>query len=330
MINGPRLPTYALHLRRQPLRANSNMLIVENSVDTFHDWDKTQPYWTETFWYGAWIPKVATTVYLYSWFRPVLGIYGGGCLVWDDKEYLPWDIPVFHYDVNRPLLAPADLRSLNLDCGTRLRTIEEGHRYEMSYSRRDIEVAMRFDAVTPPEIVTAKGMSEFFNGHIDQAGHYRGYVRIGDRRHEIDCFGIRDRSWGPRVMTDEIRMNYCHGQSEELAFVSYSRPGGTQEDVFKGYLSRDGRRVNLAGGSRRCIYRNSVLLQIDIDLTDAEGRRMIGTGMPLNRMVYEPYPNLITWLYLMKWRIGEDTIYGEEQDVWSIPLWHARNRNARL
>jgi hypothetical protein len=131
-------------------------------------------------------------------------------------------------------------------------------------------------------------------------------------------------------MTDNIRMNYCHGQSKDLAFVSYSRPNGTQEDVFKGYLSRDGRRVNLAAGSRRSIYRNSVLLQIDIELTDVEGRRMTLTGVPLNRMVYEPYPNLITWLYLMKWRIGEETIYGEEQDVWSIPLWHARSRSDRV
>jgi hypothetical protein len=195
------------------------MLVVENSVDTFHSWDASEPAWTETFWFGAWIPEAATTVYLYSWFRPVLGIYGGGCLIWNDKEFLPWDIPAFHYEVNRPLLAPADLRSLELDCGTRLRTIKEGWQYEMTYARRDIEVALRFDGVTAPEIVTGKGMTEFFNGHIDQSGRYKGHVKIGNIRHEVNCFGIRDRSWGPRVMTDDIRMNYCHGQSDQLAFV---------------------------------------------------------------------------------------------------------------
>jgi len=47
-------------------------------------------------------------------------------------------------------------------------------------------------------------------------------------------------------------------------------------------------------------------------------------------MVYEPYPNLLTWLYLMQWRVGEHTIFGEEQDVWSIPLWHARDRSLRI
>jgi hypothetical protein len=118
----------------------------------------------------------------------------------------------------------------------------------MTYARRDIEVALRFDGVTAPEIVTGKGMTEFFNGHIDQSGRYKGHVKIGNIRHEVNCFGIRDRSWGPRVMTDDIRMNYCHGQSDQLAFVCYSRPGGSQDEVFKGYLSRDGRRVNLSGG----------------------------------------------------------------------------------
>jgi len=305
------------------------MLVVENSVDTFHDWDRGQPNWTETFWYGAWLPETATTVYLYHWFRPVLGIYGGGCLIWDDREYLPWDIPAFHYDVNRPLRTSADLRALKLDCGTTLRTIEEGHRYEMSYARRNVEVALRFDAVTPPEIVTSKGMSEFFNGHIDQAGHYTGHVKIDGVTRPIDCFGIRDRSWGPREITDTIRMNYSHGQSQRLAFVCYSRPVAGEDQIFKGYLARDGRRVNLAGGTRRSIYRGGVLQRIDVELVDTDGRHMTGTGVPINRMAYEPYPNLLTWLHLMRWEIGGETIYGEEQDVWSFPLWHSRDRSAR-
>ena len=305
------------------------MLVVENSVDTFHDWDRTQPYWTETFWYGAWIPQLATTVYLYHWFRPVLGIYGGGCIVWDATGYLPWDIPAFHYEVNLPLPPRVDLRELQLDCGTRLRTLEDGHRYEMSYARRDIELDLTFSAVTPPDVVNAKGMTEFFAGHIDQAGRYSGSLTIAGQRHEIDCFGIRDRSWGARIITDDIRMNYCHGQSQELAFVCYSRPGPQGEEVFKGYLAREGRRLSLAGGTRRSIYADQVLQRVELEIFDTEGRRARISGAPLNRMVYEPYPNLISWLHLMRWETEGAVIYGEEQDVWSVPLWHARDQGAR-
>jgi hypothetical protein len=311
-------------------RGDLHVLVVENSVDTFHDWDPQRPAWMETFWYGAWIPEIATSVYLYHWFRPVLGIYGGGCIVWDNTAYLPWDIPVFHYDVNRPLLAPADLRALSLDCGTRLRTVEEGRRYEMAYRSGEVDLELAFEAVTPPTIVSGRGMGEFFNGHIDQAGRYVGRLKLGSQTHRIDCHGIRDRSWGPRVITDDIRMNYCHGQSEKVAFVCYSKPNGIEEAMFKGYLSLDGHRADLATGTRRSVYRNQLLERVEIELTDVEGRTLTGSCQPVNRMVYEPYPNLVTWLYLVKWQVGETVLYGEEQDVWSIPLWKRRDRSARM
>lgn len=305
------------------------MLIAEDSVDTFHSWDKTVPSWTETVWYGAWIPDIATTIYIYQWFRPVTAIYGGGCMVWDASEHLPWDVPVFHYDVNRPLTAPTDLRKLNLDNGMTLTSVVEGRTYDIAFKRGDVDVALRFEAVTPPDIVTSKGTSEFFNGHIDQAGRYTGHLALGDKRHVIDCYGIRDRSWGPRIIGDSIRMNYCHGQAEGLAFVCYSMPDNGEDKVFKGYLALNGKRVDLQGGTRKAHYRDGVLRKIDITLNDKEGRTVSGSGTPLNRFVYEPFTGLITWLHLMAWRFGDNVIYGEEQDVWSMALWRKRDRRAR-
>jgi hypothetical protein len=188
---------------------------------------------------------------------------------------------------------------------------------------------MRFEANSPPDILGARGMAEFFNGHIDQSGRYTGSLKLGGEEHPIDCFGIRDRSWGPRLITDDIRLNYCHGQSADFAFVSYSRPDGDGETVFRGHLVMDGKRTALAGGRRVSHFKNAVLQCIDIELTDADGRRVAGRGVPLNRMVYESYPGLLNWLYLVEWRIGATVVYGEEQDVWSLPLWHGRPRNRR-
>ena len=304
-------------------------LVVGDTVDSFHSWDKAQPSWTETFWYGAWIPEIATTVYIYQWFRPAVGIYGGGCMVWNSDDHLPWDVPVFYYDVNRPLAAPADLSALVLDSGTTLKTVVEGDTYDIGFKRGDVEVALRFAAVTPPVIVTAKGMSDFFNGHIDQAGRYTGHLTLSGKRHAIDCFGIRDRSWGPRVIGDAIRMNYCHGQSQDLAFVCYSKPDKGEDTIFKGYLALDGKRLELTGGKRRAHYRDGVLQSVAIELRDSAGRTREGVGVALNRFIYEPFTGLITWLHLMKWTFGDQVIYGEEQDVWSMALWRKRDRHDR-
>lgn len=298
-------------------------------VDAFHAWDRDDPDWIETFWFGAWVPEARTSVYIYQWFRPVLGIYGGGCFVWDDAAHLSWNIPFYRYEVNRPCAMPVDLDDLTLDCGTTLRTVEAGRVYDVAFARDEVAVALRFTATTPPDVIGPDGIGSLFAGHIDQAGRYTGTIRLGARKLAVDCHGIRDRSWGPRVIGDDIRINYCHGQSADLAFLSYSRPAADgSETPFKGYLSRGGATAPVVGGDRRTTYADGRLHRIDLALIDADGRRLEAVGTPLNTLVHEPYPGLVNWLHLIEWRAGNAVLHGEEQDVWSMRLWRARDRAA--
>jgi hypothetical protein len=73
-----------------------------------------------------------------------------------------------------------------------------------------------------------------------------------------------------------------------------------------------------------------LLERVDIEITDVEGRSLTASCHPVNRMVYEPYPNLVTFLHLVQWQVGDTVLFGEEQDVWSIPLWKRRDRSARV
>jgi hypothetical protein len=82
-------------------------------------------------------------------------------------------------------------------------------------------------------------------------------------------------------------------------------------------------------GSRRARYAAGQLQQIDLEVEDVQGRTFRASGRPVNRMAYIPFPNLLTWLYLVRWEAGPHVFYGEEQDVWSLPLWRARDRAAR-
>lgn len=223
-----------------------------------------------------------------------------------------------------------DLNALSLDCGTSLRTVDEGRIYDIEYQRGAVELAMRFTARESPIITDNEGTAAFFAGHLDQAGHYGGTLRLEGRDYAIDCHGIRDRSWGPRVIGDDIRLGYCHGQSPEFAFLAYARPApdaapGADEDVvFKGYLQRGDRRLALTGGSRRLHRRGGRLVGIDVEMVTATGETVSGRGTVLNRFAYMPYPNLLTWLYLVRWEFaGGLVVYGEEQDAWSLPLWRA-------
>ena len=74
--------------------------------------------------------------------------------------------------------------------------------------------------------------------------------------------------------------------------------------------------------------RDDRLERLAIELLDAEGRRFEAVGVPLNYFVYMPYPNLLSRHYLVRWESSDGVFYGEEQDLWSVPLWsaHARSR----
>ena len=302
----------------------SELLLIKDSVDTFHTYAPNEPYWTETVWFGAWIPEASISIYFYNWFRPVTGIYGGGLLVWDDTGHLPWDIPVYAYEVNAPLEQQVDLQNMSLPIGNRLQSLKEGMQYQMSFSRPEVELNMRFDGLLPPDETTTDGASEFFNGHIDQPGHYTGTLRLRDQEYTIDCHGIRDRSWGPRVLGDDTCLGYFHGQSKDIAFLGYSKPGGETEEVFKGYTMLDGKKAEIKQGQRNVRYKDGKLQHMDVKLEDSLGRTFDLYGRPLNRLIYLPYPNLVCTLSLMEWQTAQGTVYGEEQDAWSVPLWQQR------
>jgi hypothetical protein len=129
------------------------------------------------------------------------------------------------------------------------------------------------------------------------------------------------------VIGDDIRMNYFHGQSADLAFLAYSTPEGDTETLFKGYLSRDGVTSPVAGGTRSTHYVDGKLERIDVHMVDAAGRSIDATGRPLNTLVHEPYPGLVNWLHLIEWRVGDAILDGEEQDVWSTTRWRERDRS---
>lgn len=302
----------------------SSPIVVCDTVDSFHTFSPAEPWWTETVWFGAWIPEAAITIYFYNWFRPVLGIYGGGCLVWDAKGYLPWDAPVYRYDVNAPITSPVDLRDMSLPGGNWLKSVETGLVYDMGYESPGVRLDMRFTGLLPAEETSAHGTSAFFAGHIDQPGHYTGTLELDGKRWNIDCHGIRDRSWGPRIIGDDIRLGYCHGQSADFAFLAYSKPGGEQEPVFKGYVMQDGIKSMVKEGHRRVCYHGGELRWIEVQLLDELGRSVEIRGRPINRFVYLPYANLVCWLFLMEWEGPTGVLYGEEQDAWSTALW--RNR----
>jgi hypothetical protein len=309
---------------------NEPLLLVDGTDDAFHAWPADGKTWTEALWFGAWVPEQALSFYVYHWFKPALGIYGGGCLVWDAKAHLPWEIPFYQYDTHRAIAGPLDLRRLVLDSGVRVTSLEDGWRYRIEFDHPRVRIQMEFAALTPPDLTLQAGTAELFRGHLDQPGRYSGFIEIGGARHTVNCCGIRDRSWGPRVIADDMRLGYCHGESDQQSFLAFSTPGSDHDTVLKGFLNRDEERHEVVRGRRDVQFGADGRMQrIALELEDAKGRRLTAIGRPLNYFLYLPYPSLLSRHYLMRWELDGEVMYGEEQDLWSVPLWQQHAASQR-
>jgi hypothetical protein len=302
------------------------------SLDAFQPYPGDTPEWTDAVWFAAYVPEQALTAYVYQWFRPALGIYGGGCIVWERTAAVPWDAALFQYDVNRPITGALRLEALSLDNGTSITSLREGCEYRVRFENARALLEFRFESLTTPHVTTRGAAGDFFAGHLDQGGWCTGSIEIEGRRHAIDAYGIRDRSWGPRIIRDDVRLGYFHGGSRRRCFLGFCHSGQTSQPVFNGYLSVDGQREPVNRGERRVQYRGERLERITFDIEDAAGRSLHASGVPLNEFAYTPYPNLLSRHYLMRWDIGGEVAYGEEQDLWSVPLWreHRRARSGIL
>ena len=93
------------------------------------------------------------------------------------------------------------MRDFEWPTGVHIKVLEPLMKYAIDYDDApDLEVHLEFDAIMPPNPHPI-GVAPFIKGtHLDQAGHVTGEMVLRGERIAIDCYSVRDRSWGPRPM----------------------------------------------------------------------------------------------------------------------------------
>ena len=112
------------------------------------------------------------------------------------------------------------------------------------------------------------GVAPFLKGtHFDQAGHVTGEVVLRGERIPIDCYSVRDRSWGPRPMgrprrrPGERRPTTQHiapvvsatrsvSPGHRDAWLVYSVPHVDDDPVVCGFLLRAGEYAHILPAAR--------------------------------------------------------------------------------
>lgn len=299
--------------------------------DLLHD-SGGEPWWFESYWFSFFIPERRLMVYIYPWFRPTLGICGGGVVAWDDSAHESWNIVHCDYNWHLPCPTAKELitgATLEFPQKVQIEVLKPLMHYRIGYQSDALEVAVEFMATQDPNIHSkAVGSAALYAGRLDQCGHVSGHITLHGETIPVDCMSMRDRSWGVR-RDDSYKMHigYFHATAtKERAFLVVSDPSAVAANdcapVVSGYLMEEGVSSPLNEGST-IITRaaDGTPVACEIKAQDMLGRGLIARGDAISHFAYQPFPGMFNWSSLANWQFNGIECVGELQETWHPDLW---------
>ena len=298
-------------------------------------------WFTETAWFSFHHVERRLGGWFYTMIRPNIGTVAGGAWVWDDTAHLPWEAL---YSTNYSALELADdldLRNARLPTGVRLEVEQPTLAYRIGYDDPGRYVAdLRFEAAMAPRPLVAEGSTFGKAAHFDQIGHVTGTIEIGAEQLTIDCWSMRDRTWGRRPEDRPRQAAYVTGAGDGgTGFLAVTNTRDGTDRVAYGFVDRGAGQVALVDGARS-VVRNPETGWVDeirIEATDAAGEPFVATGRSVSRLVINRH-SFIDLNSLIEWQVeaasiggepGRVTWWGEDQDMWPMHAWAAAKRSGR-
>lgn len=308
------------------------------------------PYWSETAWFSFMIPEIDLHGMFYIYYRPNLSLAGGGPIVWDRSAEEIYDCLYFGMEQYMPMPPGAKMFDASFDNSATVRTITPGHSIHYTYSAHGCEMDLIYESFMEPHLKENSIKSEdqlqgwwagLNVGHYDQMGTMRGTVTLEGKQYKIDCYSMRDRSWGPRKLTPcRLSHNWAIASPQHNFLVASSAVLPVEEDPVlgtidriwsgSGWITRDGVKSTVVEGTRKVVERGTdgrPLLEV-VEAVDELGRKLYAEGRPQNLLKITVYGVWFDWHSLTQWRFDGVTAYGETQDYHTFP--HYRNLQKTL
>ncbi len=290
--------------------------------DNFHPPKDDDPFWTETCWWTFFVPERKLSGQLYPFFRTNQGVAACAVYLWNDEgdqfhtalyARQTWHLP----------LPDQPLTDITLPNGLHYRCLSPRTSYHLTYrdpDGEDVGVDLRFDAVLEP--------NHDGHGHLDQPGRITGTIRLDGEDIPVDCYGLRDRSWGRRggfgkniIKHGGHNAGYCYGTaSPDQAFhlLAFDKGNGRCE-VVHGYNVADGRFAKLTGGVREVRERDEAgnPVRVHVSATDELGRELEIDGRCVNAFGLLLNPNIWCINCLTEWSWNGVRAWGEDHDNWT-------------
>lgn len=308
------------------------MSVFTPADDGFHHHLAGDEWWfTETAWFSFHHPQRRLGGWFYTMVRPNIGTVAGGAWVWDDTAHLPWEVLYSNNLSALQLPAEADLRRVALPTGVSLAVEEPTMTYRIGYHDPGrYQADLRFEATMAPRALVADGSTFGRAAHFDQIGRVTGTVVVGAEEIEIDCWSMRDRTWGRRPENRPRQAAYVTGAGPGGAgFLAVTNTRDGIDRVAYGFVNRQGDPVALVDGARTVARHpdNGWVEEIRIEATDDNGDPFTVTGRSVSRITINRH-SFIDVNSLIRWEgdTGGEIWWGEDQDMWPVPSWAEARR----
>jgi hypothetical protein len=330
--------------------------------DTYHAPTTDDPYWTETTWWSLNIPERRLGMWLHAAYHANRGTVSWRVFAWDPSGADPGRLAYYRNRPDVPMPPGPDLRDLTFPAGGfSVRMLEPLMDYHVAYADAAAGFAVEFEhrSVHQPRRFTPGEAPAVHNPHLDQLGHITGELTLHGERIPIDCYSVRDRTWGPRggrhsqsQKAEHVRgehrvanpggprwreierergrgrIQYIFGHSDaRTGFLSFVRPqdgdAAGWSPLNVGWLLKDGvfERLDKAK-SRMRNYRDPWTgwsAHMQVELVDVTGRSMQAEGFTVSHMC----ENETGSNALMRWEYDGAVGWGEDQDRWSLDHFRA-------
>jgi hypothetical protein len=156
-----------------------------------------------------------------------------------------------------------------------------------------LDMAVAFEAISAPHYAVGGAQ-----GHFEQTGRVSGTIDVDGERWDVDGFGVRDKSWGPRTWqapSGTAAKSSAPATVEQGCFLNWfsmnfgadlalgGACGKTAAGTFvgKGWIQRDGRTLALDEVTMSTVFDpDNPLLHDTVQLhaTDSEGGSIVVDG----------------------------------------------------
>lgn len=300
------------------------------------------PYWNESAWFSFSVPERAITGAVYFYHRPNMNFTVGGVLVFDPSGANERDCLYYELGDLYPFEKSFEMYDFALDNGLTAQCVKPLRTYRLTYRGAPgwhrgpgCELDLTWDAIAEPvDTGFPETQQEWGKGHYQQPGRVRGTLSVAGEQFAVDCWTMRDHSWGPRRPTAHPRAQFPWAvASESRAFHLYAIQDlppehdpviGADDRVVGGWYLDDGEVSALRKGLFSVVERaeQGHPTRVKLVAEDELGRPVRAEGPTTNLLNWRHHPTIWTWWQQVDWDLNGMPALGETNDYW--PLQHVR------